>query len=344
MTIMYCLFLAGLWAAFRWKGEENLTLAFLLFAPPQMWALPFLVLLPLSLFIDFWRSFLLQLAALAAFVLGFMDWQWRWPASRQTKDANTVTILTNNRGQNMRTSLQPFIQSTNPDIVVFQESAGEAALQLRSAPRGRLSHFRVIGEFSILSAFPIVAAEAIRLDQKLRRDGAYEAPVAARFVIDFRGRHIAVYNIHLPTPREPLVKLRRGAFLYGLLGFGGTEWEQRRLSHEAYWHRRLAQTVELQRRFAQEPFPFVAAGDFNAPDLGRAIVVLSQGLSDAHEERGYGFGYTFPGYTRNFLSALAPWLRIDYILAERDWEVLSCVTESDRASQHRAVAATLRLQ
>jgi hypothetical protein len=75
------------------------------------------------------------------------------------------------------------------------------------------------------------------------------------------------------------------------------------------------------------------------PSNGHIRRIFSGELRDAFAECGRGYGFTFPGFTRNPLSLFQPWLRLDYLFAGRGFRPCYVRTEPGRPSQHRAVAA-----
>ena len=97
-------------------------------------------------------------------------------------------------------------------------------------------------------------------------------------------------------------------------------------------------------RVAAETDPVIVAGDFNLPARGQAYHRFAQDLTDTFEARGRGYGFTFPGRTRNPFSLFGPWLRLDLVFVSRDWRVLSSLVEPKRPSQHRAVVATFEIK
>jgi endonuclease/exonuclease/phosphatase (EEP) superfamily protein YafD len=101
---------------------------------------------------------------------------------------------------------------------------------------------------------------------------------------------------------------------------------------------------ELADRIARETDPVIVAGDFNTPARGRVYHAFANELVDTFEKRGRGFGFTFPGKTRNPFSLFGPWLRLDIIFAGKDWRVVDHIVEPDRPAQHRAVVSTLELR
>jgi len=323
-------------------GERNVTSAFLLFLPQQGWILPYLALVPVCLLVHWWL--LLRIALVAVFfVFGYMDWQVGVPAGVRDGAAgdgqsDTLTVLSFNRGQQAG-SLRPFKNRVKPDVLVLQDAPHRAGRFLRAEGYSEFSHGESIGEFTLLSRHPITAKKLVRLPGDLPNVAS-----AARFEIDFLGRRTVVYSVHLPTPRDVLLYYRRGAFLYGVLGLPGTPWAEKRRDNQEYWDRRIAIARALVEQVGKEEYPYLVVGDFNTPDHGYIYRIFSTAWEDAHEEAGVGFGFTFPGTTRNPLSLFGPWLRLDYLFSGGGWKTVASWAEPSRPSQHRAVAATFQLQ
>lgn len=336
-----CAMLIGLLLLFRWTGEANLFFAFLLYLPRHLWLLPVGFLLPLALV--FRRRLLVPLAAsILVFLISGMDWRPAPNAFNRTppeRPSRSVRVLTYNRGQHMNQSLQPFKDRVQPDIIAFQEAGNRANRYLQAEGYEAFHHGADVGEFTLLSRFPIRNSAPVEIVL-----GSQTSAPAARFEIDFEGTPLALYSVHVISPRDTLSYYRRGAFLYGILGWPGTPWNEKRRANQQFWDARIAEARELLRKIDAETLPVIVVGDFNAPAGGLIHGVFSNGLQDAHREAGSGFGYTFPGVTRNPLSLGGPWMRIDYLFGDRDhWEVEWCLTEPERPSQHRAVAAQFRL-
>lgn len=338
LVVVYAAFLALVWMGSFWLGERNITTAFLLYAPPAIWLLPVVPLAALCLI--FYRRCLLGLVGLVAIVgWGWMGFRVAPPKPWAAGPApGVLTVMTYNRGQHMNQSLQPFKAATAPDVLTMQEAAGRAPGFLNAPAYSEFTDAKNIGEFTLLSRFPIKHAEVVPAGVS-----PYFAR-AARFVIDWNGRLISIYSVHLQTPREVLRAYRGGAFLYGLLGMPGTPWNEKRLHYQAFWNRQIDDAQAILDAVRRDPHPAIVAGDFNAPHVGLIHRLIAAELGDAHAEAGSGFGFTFPGATHNPLSAGGPWLRIDYVFFNRSWQAVSCLTESDRPSQHRAVVAKLLLK
>lgn len=330
-------------AIFGWVGESNLALAFFSYLPPTIWLLPALVSLPAALLGWRPRILVIQILLVGGFFLFFMDYKWGGATKSDLGPEKALTVMTFNRGQQGKQSLKPFKKSVAPDILAFQDAARRGRRYAKDPAYQDLPHVGEEGEYSILSRYPIVSSEPITLDTTLGEGQPGSRKVAARFVIDYEGSKVALYNVHFYTPRSAIRSYIRGPFLYGVLGVPGTEWGNKRETYESYWDTRLEQVSEFLERVDSDPLPVLVVGDFNIPDYGRAYRLMRNELGDAHDAAGSGYGFTFPGTTRNPLSLFGPWLRIDYLFHGPEWEAVASVTESDRKSQHRAVAATFVL-
>ena len=324
----------------RWLGEGNLCMAFLMFLPPGLWLLPGAMIWCFTLLFRWRAALVLGMMSLLIFVL-----QFGWPAgsdpvplAREQRPADTLVLLTNNRGQGGGHSLRPFKDYIQPDIMVFQESSTPAATYLADPGYGEFTHGETVSDFTLISRFPVSAGRLLLWSGKRTvRPFAY----AARFEVDWNGRRIAVYVVHLRSPREVLLGLRWGGFVRGIpLPF--KDWRERAAQEMVFWQDQLDMAADLERQVAAESLPCIVAGDFNAPHVGAIHRRLTNRLQDAHEVSGHGCGFTFPGETHNPLSLGGPWLRIDQILLDSRWKVEACWTEDLRKSQHRAVAALLK--
>lgn len=342
VLVAFLLWLAGfaaLLVLLRWVGESNPTTVFALYLPPSIWVLPGLFLWAPLLILRFRAALLLAALAVTLVILGL---GYRFDAVRdlpepKARPSHSLMVLTNNRGQNGGHSLRPYKNRIQPDLMLFQESSAPAASYLRDPGYAEFTHGQTVGEFTLISRFPIIKAEAITRTSSVR---SYR--YGARFELDWNGKHIAVYNVHFPSPRGTLLAMRSGAFLYGL-PIPSARWSARRQQGALFWNEHQDHARDLLERLQAETLPSVIAGDFNAPHLGSIHRSLAQQLTDTHQAAGSGFGFTFPGQTHNPLALGQPWLRLDYIFCSHAWSVQGSWTESDRPSQHRSVAALIEL-
>ncbi len=333
-VLLYVTGLLLLMAALSHIGERNATTAFLIFLPSTLWLLP---APPLALAALLLHRRALLVLSLAVVWFGYDLMGWRAGKTAPSSGTGILKVMTYNRGQNMNQSLQPFKNATTPDVIVLQESFGRAAGYAAAEGYSEFLHTRSHDEHTILSRYPILEETALpSLPGKPSK--------AVRYVIDWEGRQIAVYTVHLHSPRDVLASQMRGGFIYGVLGLAGGRWEDRSRALQTFWDGQIADAELVLKTVREDPLPAIVAGDFNSPQAGYVHRLITRELGDSHAEAGEGFGWSFPGTTRNPLSAGGPWIRIDYVFFNQHWEALQCITEPDRPSQHRALTSTLRLK
>jgi len=327
LNVSYLLALCLVLLLLEFYGERNLTLCLLLYLPPQGWLLPLAALVPINLLIHPRWALVAPVSALI--VIGiYMDWQWRnW----ETPEGSSLVVMSNNVGQNNKQSMRPFMADVNPSIVVLQEAGRKGAFE-RDYPDWNVDAH---GEFTLLSRHPILEVRPIN-------EALYEdQTVAVRFLIEWENQKIAIYNTHFPSPRDQLKALAGKPLALGLIGFGPLK--EKRIAYHESWLARVETADALAAIVSSDPLPSLLVGDLNFPNHGAGYHRASEHLTDCFEEKGRGFGFTFPGTSRNPLTGFGPWMRIDYIFCNSKWNTLKAVSEKDRTSQHRAISASLEL-
>ncbi len=324
----------------EWIGQHNLMTAFLIYLPGWIWALPLAIMAPLLLVVR--PSYgLCALLLILVYWGPWLGYELITPKSDLQAQAE-IRVLSWNRGQAGGQSLQPFKNRVQPNVIAFQDAARRLVSYQAAPEYADLPLAASMGEFLVLSRFPVRATESISFPVSLSLPKSETVTVAARFEIDGPSGTLALYNVHLPTPRDTLSFYRRGAFLLGVIGLPGTEWGRKRAEYQKYWDGLLALNRQLVERMTAEKIPVLVTGDFNSPALGPAHRLYAASLHDSHEEGGRGYGYSFPGETGNPVALLRPWLRLDRILAGKEWELVSQETETGRTSQHLAVFAAYK--
>jgi endonuclease/exonuclease/phosphatase (EEP) superfamily protein YafD len=335
--ILYLAALLATLVLMRFVGERNVFFAFAIYLPPLTWYVPLFALVPLCVLVWEWRSLVMAAVVVAAATTLFHQAGFR---TTFVKAPHSLTVLTNNRGQHGKGSMKPFKDATKPDIMAFQEGEAHADRYLADPAYAEFKHGQDLDEFALVSRYPIVSVDAIKVTAKTG-----PMLVAARYVIDFEGQQIAIYNTHLPSPRDAIRYHMRGAFLYGLIGIPGTPLNKKRLAIQSEWDERISWVTQLVEIVKKETLPTLMVGDFNMPSLGWCHAQVTDVFGDAHAVAGSGAGFTFPGETHNPLAMGQPWMRIDYLFFDRaHWQCVESVTETGRSSQHVAVTATFELK
>lgn len=335
-SVAYSLGVLALWAGIIWYAENNIFTAFCNYLPLACFFLPLAVLAPLSLVLLSWRSLALQAMCVLIGILWFSGYK----LIGRVKNGNErcVKVMSYNWGQSAGTSLKPFIAANKPDLIGLEDSGKHAPDYARDPSYSAWPNVVTEGEFILLSRYPILEHSPITAVGTVKT-GIEQVTVAARFVVDWKGTRIAVYLVHMPTPRDLIEWYAKGGtFLHGLFPF--TEKHE---FYQQHWENRVNFARQLKEDMEGEKLPFILMGDCNTPPRGRAYNTISSGLQDCHKEGGKGFGFSFPGTTHNPLALFRPWMRIDYVFADRNWRVQSFDTEEGRRSQHQAVVATLSL-
>jgi vancomycin resistance protein VanJ len=333
LAVGYLVGLVAVAVAFPMIGERWWITTALLYLPRFGFALPLpVVLLALALFGPR-RLLLLTPVPLLLLLFPIMGCQLNLTAgSGDPAERGTLRVLSYNvAATDDPADVLKVIQSARPDILLIQEhtSSLEAALQTTLADYSRHS----AGQFSIATRFPI---EDVYLPPKIAIEGS--PPRSARFV-RYRLKTplgpLNVLNVHPVSPRNGLEEARGEGLLQGLRQgrFGSADGVAAMLANS---HLRRRQIEEIAAEAARSPHPTVIAGDTNLPEGSWILRRWLGHFTDGFSAVGRGFGYTYP--------ADRPWMRIDRILADprlsfRRFEVLP-----DKASDHLAVLADLRLQ
>jgi len=110
-----------------------------------------------------------------------------------------------------------------------------------------------------------------------------------------------------------------------------------RMARDGYL-RRAWQAERIRENVERETVPVIIAGDFNETVHNWSFRHIAGGFQDTWATSGRGWGGTF--HTR------LPLVRIDFVLAGPEWEVVSALTPatSRLVSDHRPVIARLRLK
>ena len=152
-----------------------------------------------------------------------------------------------------------------------------------------------------------------------------------RAVLRWQGQGVAIYNVHLHsfTGMRPWQSgwsdvLRPSVWVEAMREYKG-DFLARAAEADA-----LREALEAERR------PFIVCGDFNSTPHNWAYAHIADGLQDAFQQAGRGWGGTY--HTR------LPLFRIDHVLVSKEWEVREAHVSEEVASDHRPVIVELALR
>jgi endonuclease/exonuclease/phosphatase (EEP) superfamily protein YafD len=336
LTFAYAIVLLLLLAAMEWRSESFLLLGILSFAPSVLLLLPLVILVPWALWRRQWLA--LGLHVVCVLVVLFVFMSFRFGAKSVPEGAVVLTAITHNIGQTSSDAFDNSFPTAKPDVILLQDVA---------AGRGREQDYRhrypglkevTMGQFVLLTPYPVESSRYVDEAEWNHR------PIAARFVVNFKGRKIAVYTVHLPTPRRSLAHVVSPRALSEIfwLDHAPTDGFP---SYRAWLNARVELARDLAAVFDKETLPFIVGGDFNMPDHGILYHTFASRLTDAHATAGRGWGLTFPGAREGGLAGLVgAWLRLDYWFCGPGWRPIECRVAADEHSQHRAVLARFVLK
>ena len=99
---------------------------------------------------------------------------------------------------------------------------------------------------------------------------------------------------------------------------------------------RSSQAQVLAQLIAESPYPCIVTGDFNDIPNSYTYATISKNMQDVFLEKGFGIGRTF--------SAISPTLRIDYMLASKQFAIKQVVKNNLNLSDHYPLIGDLELQ
>jgi endonuclease/exonuclease/phosphatase family metal-dependent hydrolase len=140
---------------------------------------------------------------------------------------------------------------------------------------------------------------------------------------------IRVYTTHLASYR-----LKENDFKAIESGVR-SKWKVVKKMKQAFTERSV-QAQLVKAHMNESPYPSILTGDFNDVPHSYTYRMIVEGWQDAFLEKGFGIGATYMG--------LSPTLRIDYILANKDWQVKSWEQVDENLSDHQMIMADLQLK
>jgi endonuclease/exonuclease/phosphatase (EEP) superfamily protein YafD len=203
------------------------------------------------------------------------------------------------------------IRAADPDVLLIQEYTDHWHRALRGSLGGAYPHHSYVDQddsfgAAVYSKTPFV--EEVEQFVPL----SHNACPQFRAVIEYAGRRVALYNIHLLPPRTP-----------------------------EYTTGHRLQFADLLDVLRDEPLPYVLAGDFNFPETAPQHAALRRaGVREAHELAGKGRGATWPV---NGPFRYLPGLRFDHVYLSPAFTATRCETGAGKGSDHRPVVADVAL-
>ena len=249
---------------------------------------------------------------------------------------NFSSLLTGAQEIRRKNAFEKFIKAEQPDIICLQES-----FITNTEYNHRIKHFPALAAYPwvfhpvekgmvIFSKFPASKSSQIEIDG----DNVNTANGANFADLQIRGKTVRLIITHLQSNS---VRERADDVIEDK--FRSTKTRRtalnviRKIRNMSYF--RSSQSEAIRDFIAKSPHPVVVAGDFNDTPQSYTYRQISTGLQDTFKEKGAGLGVTYGGNI--------PGLRIDYILADPAFEVLSCKIPKVPFSDHYPVIAEIAI-
>lgn len=337
-----CLVVVLIWFLRTFVAQAHFFVAPLTYVP-QILIGPALLLLAIPGW--WWGKRLLMLCSGTA--IAFQVSLIGWPASKEGGATGaSLRVAFVNRGDLDRLKWDEWIGKQHPDLIGLTDLRGKDGLGLGIGLPvvAGLPYLMRIGEHALASRYPFKGSQVIRPELPPGGPVRMQYLPAARFEVDAPGGLMAVYVVHVRSPRDALSKYRSlKMWQWTLLGVPAHVSPS--VTIDYYWKEQKVVVEGLLKRIEGESLPTIVLGDWNLPDCGPRYRRLTRQLQDAHQVAGDGLGYTFPGDIMEWAALGQPWMRIDYVLTDvRHWIVRECQVQSGSEaalSQHRGLIVAL---
>ena len=250
---------------------------------------------------------------------------YNWSENNKTRDRIMRTIV---RADADIICLQEFFNTTDPShdfktLEKIQEFKRNYKSHVEYTTTVKGTEHWGIATFSV---YPIVNRGSIHFEQ-----GSNNVCIFSDLRIG--DDTVRIYNVHLAS-------IRFGKEDYNYLEEVGNEWDRDVSGIRALTNKlgnayiiRAAQARKVKDHMGTSPYPVVLCGDFNDTPTSYAYRVLSDGLNDSFRKKGKGLGATYNGKL--------PFLRIDYVLADRSFSILGHEVMHTDISDHYPVIVRL---
>ncbi|ACH37378.1 endonuclease/exonuclease/phosphatase family protein [Citrifermentans bemidjiense Bem] len=311
-----------------WPGALNLYL------PQVMWALPGIILLPVT-----WKAerpwVWLPLCALMWVIGPVMGYNWPLNREKGEVSGTPLRVMTWNikYGKHDLMPLVEELERSRPDIVLFQDAVRAGAGPL--AGYFKDWHLLSQGRYLIASRYPLSAAEVFELPYSGR-----SKEYLLRCKVRVGSSEISLYDVHFKTPRRSLNAFRKAKQGPWYIPDAVERFEDNVTL-------RLIQARTVAGYLSREKGPVLVAGDLNSPDSSLVCRTLREaGLADAFAAAGEGYGYTYGHFLlKNRIPLLrVSWMRIDHVMTNSWLTASRCRVGTGRASDHRPVIADFLLK
>ena len=223
--------------------------------------------------------------------------------------------------------LLSFVIKSDPDILLLQENNSgyirNELLELKSYPHKVV--FPVTGT-SIYSKFPYINSGEVEFSK------GTNSCTWGDFLVG--NDTFRIYSVHFQSNE---VSKKAEEFVIAMEKERKFETENIKGILRKYKYNvklRTSQIRMVREHILDSPYPVIIGGDFNDPPVSYSYRQFNSFLTDGFRERGLGAGITYHG--------VIPFLRIDYIMMSKNFEVLDFNVIKAKYSDHYPVETIFR--
>lgn len=178
----------------------------------------------------------------------------------------------------------------------------------------------------VFSKIPLLEKTQTNLD--VEPDDVLSTRVT-RTVLSWQGRQFALYNLHMHSfgERKPWTEDAMSAL-------DPRFWVSFARQYRTAFRIRASEVVRIREMIDKEELPVLICGDINSTPNNWVYAHLSRGMQDAFRQSGQGWGMTY--------HSRLPLVRIDYLFASPEWEIVSARVLDAELSDHLPLLVTLR--
>ena len=308
---IYLVILLGLWLGLSW-GDTWWPATLIMFTPRLVLALPVVVLFPAALLL---RRRALPVLGIACFLLvgPLMGCciPWHSVMGPPPRGAHFRVLTCNmHYGRQDSALVDQLVITTQPDFVALQEWSGSRKSALLTDPDW---HCHWSPKQFLASRYPIVRT------MELGHDSESAAGSVTRYDLETPAGVVVLFSLHFASPREGVsTVVHHPGVSENIQANSALRWEQ---------------SLGVARQASTVTGPVLLVGDFNTPPESVIFRHVWDRYTDAFSAAGWGWGYTFlSGRTM---------VRIDHILASKEWYCSRCRVGPNIGSPHRPVIADL---
>jgi len=241
-----------------------------------------------------------------------------------------------------RKGILQLIKDQQPDIINLEEfhATGKGKMAVCDSIKTLLKnadyYFQPFGGapanssgLAIFTKYPIVSKGVIRLTND-------DSDTKSIYVdVKIRDKVVRVYCVHLQSfqlnaedhSTMDSISQKGKATIKGSRRIGG--------KLKMGFLRRSDQVKMMKAEFANCPYPYIVAGDFNDTPSSYAVNKMASGIKNGFREAGRGLGRTYNGDVPNY--------QIDYIMVSPQFNVINYTVIEKKLSDHYAVRSDLML-